>query len=307
MFALGAHPDRVAWGIGLVRGARREAGLDPDGVEYSAYVSAACHPDIGVARDMVRSGLTVAARFSVMHGSVDGPPSEGGRAIIRSMREAYDMHKHTRGDSPQAGILTPEFIDEYAAVGSPDRVLDRLMRLRDLGLSKIVVNGGWRDTKDQEGPKSKQPDRDRSSAVPDRPGCRGTGAFGPETCALENIAAAKTAYTLPETGFFARFLISGHSRVRELTENGTFPSMNLLAAHSVWGGFMQIGLGADDPQPVIGRRRPVSDPSGTRRSARGHWTGPRFGFARRRTCLRSSRASDWRRTDRTHVRSSCLP
>lgn len=155
MFALGAHPDRVAWGIGLARDARREAGLDPDGVEYGAYVSAACHPDIGVARDMVRGGLTVAARFSVMHGSVDGPLSKGGRAIMRSMREAYDMRKHTHGDSPQADILTPEFIDEYAAVGSPDRVLDRLMRLRDLGLSKVVVNGGWRNTKDQEGPKSK--------------------------------------------------------------------------------------------------------------------------------------------------------
>ena len=104
---------------------------------------------------MVRGGLTVAARFSVMHGSVDGPLSEGGRAIMRSMRESYDMRKHTHGDSPQAGLLTPEFIDEYAAVGSPDRVLGRLMRLRDLGLSKIVLNGGWRDAKGREGRGSK--------------------------------------------------------------------------------------------------------------------------------------------------------
>ena len=155
MFALGAHPDRVAWGIGLARDARREAGLDPDGIEYGAYVPLACHPDVAAARDMVRGGLTVAARFSIMHGRISGPLSEGGRAVMRSLREAYDMHKHTHGDSPQAGILTPDFIDEYAAVGPPDRVLDRLMRLRNLGLNKIVLNGSWRNAKGEEGPKSK--------------------------------------------------------------------------------------------------------------------------------------------------------
>ncbi len=151
MFALGASPERIAWGIGVARAAREAAGLDPDGLSFGAYVSCGCHPDMETARDMVRGNLTVFARFAVMHGRTSGPLSDSNRAVMQKLRRAYDMHRHTQGDSAQAAVLTPEFIEEYAAVGTPEQVLERLNRLRDLGLDKIAVNGNWRAARGGDG------------------------------------------------------------------------------------------------------------------------------------------------------------
>ena len=156
MFALGASPERIAWGIGIARAAREAAGLDPHGLRFGAYASCACHPDMEIAQDMVRGNLTVFARFAVMHGQTSGPLSDDSRDVMQRLSRAYDMHKHTQDDSAQAAVLTPEFIREYAAVGSPEQVLERLVRLRDLGLDKIVVNGNWRHAKGGAGPVARQ-------------------------------------------------------------------------------------------------------------------------------------------------------
>lgn len=155
MFALGASVERIQWGIDLARQVRRESGLDPDGIAYGAYVPCACHPDIAKARDMVRGSLTVMARFAIMHGKANGPVSEKSEAVMQTLRRSYDMEKHTHADSAQAAVLTPEFIDEYAAVGSPTHVLERLAGLKALGLDKVVLHGHWRNVNDPDGPLSK--------------------------------------------------------------------------------------------------------------------------------------------------------
>jgi len=136
MFALGAVPERIEWGMALARQARVDAGLDPEGIEFGAYVPSACHPDLDTAPS--------------------GPLSERHEQVMRSLRDAYDMEKHTHGDSAQAAALTPEFIDYYAVVGSPDHVLERLLELKALGLTKIVLNGSWRNAQGPEGPESKR-------------------------------------------------------------------------------------------------------------------------------------------------------
>lgn len=156
MFTLGAEPERIAWGINLARQARREAGLDPDAIAYGSYVTCACHPDIDVARHMVQGGLTVHARFGVMHGKTSGPLSESQKEVMQALRSSYDMRKHTQGDSAQAAVLTPAFIDQFAAVGMPDRVIEKLQELQRLGLDKFILSGGWRSGDTPEGAEAKR-------------------------------------------------------------------------------------------------------------------------------------------------------
>ncbi len=150
-----AEPERIAWGIDLVRKACTEAGLDPDTIAYGAFISCACHPDIAVARRLVQGGLTVHARFGVMHGKTSGPLSDSQKQVLQNLHSAYDMRKHTHGDSAQAGVLTPEFIDQFGVVGTPDRVIDKLQALQKLGLDKFILNGGWRTDKSNEGETAK--------------------------------------------------------------------------------------------------------------------------------------------------------
>ena len=141
MFALGAEPERLLWGIQVARDARKDAGLDPEGISFGAYVNVVTHPDRGIAHQLVSGGLTTFARFSVMHGSVVGPVSEEQRRVLQGIHDAYDMRQHTRAGSPQSEHLTPEFIERYAVVGSTHDCVNRLQELEAIGLERLIVLG----------------------------------------------------------------------------------------------------------------------------------------------------------------------
>jgi 5,10-methylenetetrahydromethanopterin reductase len=156
MFTLGADVERLAWGIALARQTRRDAGLDPDGIAFGAYVNLGCHSDMAAARGLVRGGLTTFARFSVMHGKANGPVSTGDRAVLEALRSNYDMRAHTRGDSRQATTLTDDFVDRFAIVGPPERCIDRLRSLQALGLDKVAISGGTRGADADDAAASRQ-------------------------------------------------------------------------------------------------------------------------------------------------------
>lgn len=141
MFALGADPERLAWGLAQARAARREAGLTEDGVAFGAYVNLVCHPDVVTARALVAGGLTTFARFAVMHGATKGPVTDEQADVLGRIHDAYDMRRHTRADTAHAAALTPGFVDRYAIVGPPDHCIDRIRALGALGLDKLVVVG----------------------------------------------------------------------------------------------------------------------------------------------------------------------
>lgn len=141
LLAVGADRARIEWGIEIARQARIDAGLDPDGVSFGAYVQVVPHHEPVEARAMAEGGLTTFARFCVMHGRVTGPVSDEQRAVFEQIHASYNMNQHTRTGSDQTGVLTPAFIDDFAAVGTPDRVVDKLREIAGLGIEKVIVSG----------------------------------------------------------------------------------------------------------------------------------------------------------------------
>ena len=141
MLAVGADLKRLEWGIEVVRREREAAGLDPHGIAIGAYLNIVVHPDLELAHKLVRGGLSTFARFSVMHGDIAGPTDEVEREVLERVHDAYDMTQHTRGDSDQAALLSPEFIERFAVVGSTSTCVERLESLLDLGLDKVMVIG----------------------------------------------------------------------------------------------------------------------------------------------------------------------
>lgn len=156
MFALGAEPQRIAWGMQIARDARLAAGLDPDGIRFGAYVQCAAHPDLQIARDLVRGGTTTFARFSVMHGKTAAPVSESQGEVLDALRRNYDMRAHTRGDSRQAGVLTEAFIDRFAIVGPPEQVVARIEELAALGLDKLSLTTVGRGTAEAQAERARE-------------------------------------------------------------------------------------------------------------------------------------------------------
>jgi 5,10-methylenetetrahydromethanopterin reductase len=138
-FSVGADEERLRWAIGLAREARSAAGLDPSSVSLGAYLSLAVHPDVSVARSMVGGYLTVLARYAALHGAPTGPVSESSRAVLEKIRSSYDMTRHAQAQTDQAAVLTDDFVDNYAVVGSAERCAERLHRLFDLGLDRVVL------------------------------------------------------------------------------------------------------------------------------------------------------------------------
>jgi 5,10-methylenetetrahydromethanopterin reductase len=141
MFAVGADPTRLQWGIELARHARLKAGLDPVGIDFGAYVNLVAHPDVTVARRLARGSLSTVARFAVMHGTVKGPADEVQRTALEEVHRAYDMTRHTQAGSSQAEVLSDEFVDSYAIVGPAGGCIERLLAMAELGISKVVVIG----------------------------------------------------------------------------------------------------------------------------------------------------------------------
>lgn len=140
-FALGADLDRLAWGVDLARRAAADAGRDPDALDLGAYVNVGCHPDIGVARAMVRGAVAAFAHFSAMPGSTGAGLAARDRAVVAEVGRQYDSNQHLHTDAEHTKALDDEFLDRFAVCGPPDTVIERLRQISALGIDRCVVTG----------------------------------------------------------------------------------------------------------------------------------------------------------------------
>ena len=140
-FAVGADPDRIAWAIDLARTAAKEAGRDPAEISFGAYVNVGCHPDLAAARSLIEGGVAAFAHFSSMPGSTGEGLKEEDKAIVAEVGRRYDSNQHLRNSATHNEALEPEFVDRFAIVGPPERCLERISELVDLGIERFVITG----------------------------------------------------------------------------------------------------------------------------------------------------------------------
>ena len=144
-FAVGASSERLHWAIATAKAARSAAGLDPNAMELGAYVNVVAHNDPEIARRLGEGGLSLFARFQAMHGHTVGPASEEGKRTTEAIHDAYDMTRHNRSGSPQAGRLTSEFATEFGVFGPSSYCIQRLRGLIDMGFTRLMIVGGTRE------------------------------------------------------------------------------------------------------------------------------------------------------------------
>jgi 5,10-methylenetetrahydromethanopterin reductase len=144
-FTVGADPRRIFWAVGEAR--RAEAGRDGDAVSLGAFVNVAVHPDIVVARNLVRGSAAIFAHYA-SEGPPEVLPAED-REVVEQLGAAYEESKHGLSTAGHAALLPDEFLDRFAVVGPADRCAERLRELLGLGLQRIVVVPGSRDADPQ--------------------------------------------------------------------------------------------------------------------------------------------------------------
>jgi 5,10-methylenetetrahydromethanopterin reductase len=143
-FSVGADPERVRSCIALARQARAQAGLPP--LRLGAYINAVAHPDVAVARELVRGRLGVYARFSTMSRSVLDALPEPDRRVAEDLVSRYDMQSHAASGARHEAALADDFVDRFGIVGPSEHVAERLSRLVALGLDHVVIVGHSRNT-----------------------------------------------------------------------------------------------------------------------------------------------------------------
>ncbi len=146
MVTVGADTARIASAVAIARQARADAGLDPAGLRIGAYVNLGCAPDLGAARALVRGSAAMFARFSAHERSTGGGLTVEDAAVAHAVDDDYDLARHGLSDSTQTTALDDAFIDRFAVVGDPARCAERFAELVALGLDRIVLVPGSRDS-----------------------------------------------------------------------------------------------------------------------------------------------------------------
>jgi 5,10-methylenetetrahydromethanopterin reductase len=143
-FSVGADPARLQPAIALARETRQAAGLPA--LQLGAYINAVAHPDVRLARELVRGRMGVYARFSTMSRSVMDTLPDADRQVVEALADSYDIHAHGASGARHSAALADDFVDRFGVVGPSERVAERLSQLVELGLDHIVVVGHGRNT-----------------------------------------------------------------------------------------------------------------------------------------------------------------
>jgi 5,10-methylenetetrahydromethanopterin reductase len=137
VLAVGADPVRVKWGIDLARSAN-------PGARIGMYVNVVVDDDIERGVALAVGGITSFARFSVMHGRVNGPVSETDRASLEGLSSGYQMSRHF-SSANQATQQGQALAKNFAIIGPARYCIERLIELGDLGVDRFYVVGPTRD------------------------------------------------------------------------------------------------------------------------------------------------------------------
>jgi 5,10-methylenetetrahydromethanopterin reductase len=139
VLAVGAHPERLRWAIGVAREAKERAGGNPDDVRFGAYLNVIVHDDPQQAYHLGEGGISLFSRFSSMHGSVAGPMADEDRKVLEAVHNAYDMNEHSRAGSAQAATIPVEFATRFAIMGGAAECVERLSEVVLMGVTRLVI------------------------------------------------------------------------------------------------------------------------------------------------------------------------
>jgi 5,10-methylenetetrahydromethanopterin reductase len=96
-------------------------------------------------------GITSFARFSVLHGSVNGPVEDRVHTALEALPGEYQMSQHFHSGN-RAADIAPSLASTFAIVGGPQYCIERLLEISALGVDRFYIVGPTRDA-DREGAK----------------------------------------------------------------------------------------------------------------------------------------------------------
>jgi 5,10-methylenetetrahydromethanopterin reductase len=92
--------------------------------------------------ELVRGNASIWAHFQR---DVTSSLSSPDATVVEEVTSRYDNYHHGLEHAAQAEVIPADFLSRFCVIGSPEACTERLCRLVELGLSRLVIVGGSRD------------------------------------------------------------------------------------------------------------------------------------------------------------------
>jgi probable F420-dependent oxidoreductase len=136
-----ADVDIAEWMIRSVRDAAAAAGRDPSAVKFCVAAPAYVGTDLAHMRDQTRwfGGMVGNHEADIVrrYGETGAVPLAL-TEYIRG-RTGYDYAAHGRAGNPHASFVPDEIVDRFCVLGPPEAHVERLAKLRQLGVDQFAV------------------------------------------------------------------------------------------------------------------------------------------------------------------------
>jgi len=141
-FAVGSATERVSWAMETALERIGETGRDREDLKIGAYVNLVCDPDEKKAIAMARMLAGLVAHFTAMKNAPTEHLPKQLKPITEKLQSEYDMKNHSSEAGEHLSLIDDDFIDWFSIAGSPQKCIDRLGELMELGLDHVYLLGG---------------------------------------------------------------------------------------------------------------------------------------------------------------------
>ena len=141
-FAVGSATERVSWAMQTALERIGKTGRNRDDFKIGAYVNLVCDPDEKKAISMARMLAGLVAHFTAMKNAPTEHLPDQLKPITEKLKTDYDMKNHSSEKGDHLDLIDDEFIDWFSIAGPPQKCIDRLGELIELGLDHIYLLGG---------------------------------------------------------------------------------------------------------------------------------------------------------------------
>jgi 5,10-methylenetetrahydromethanopterin reductase len=141
-FAVGSATERVTWAMQTAVEHLQTIGRSRDSISIGAFINLICDPDEQRAINLGRMIAGMVAHFAGMKNApVDHLPPQLKDLAIH-MQRRYDMAHHAQEEGAHLSEVSDDFVDWFSICGPPEKCIDRLQPLIELGLDHIYLLGG---------------------------------------------------------------------------------------------------------------------------------------------------------------------
>jgi 5,10-methylenetetrahydromethanopterin reductase len=139
MLQVGVNPEAVKWAIERVHAGAEAAGRDPAEIEFTIYTAMWVTDDLDEARAMTTWSAACAANHivDVMRNVPDHGMPEPLTRLAEFRGDHYDYASHLDPAAERAAY-PPEVVDDYAFNGPPERILEMLHALAEIGVHEVA-------------------------------------------------------------------------------------------------------------------------------------------------------------------------